>query len=71
MDIVKIITELGTNGALLVMVYLILRYFMKTTEQTNDLIKNHIDHNTESLRRLSEVVERSTAVLERLENKLQ
>lgn len=70
MDIVAVVEKLGTGAALVVMLWFVLKHFIRSQERFVELFGNHITHNTEVLEKLREVIGELKEAVERLCGKM-
>lgn len=67
MELVEIIERVGVGGGLVIIMFVVIRYFIQAQKELITLVTNHIQHNTEALDKLRGVLEK---VCDRLGGKL-
>lgn len=57
-EIVDILKQLGPAGVIAIIAWKAFSYLLKSAEKKNNIIANHINHNSEVLEKLRESIEK-------------
>lgn len=55
MEIIEILKQFGVAGVIIVIAWILVKHLIKSSEAKNNIIGNHIQHNTQALSELKEV----------------
>jgi ammonia channel protein AmtB len=54
-EIIEVLKQFGIAGVVAIMAWILVRYLIKSSEQKNNVIGNHIQSNTKALLELNEI----------------